>query len=117
MRKISSVIAVGLESTLDVLITFPSLDAFEDFSEKHEGTLSNHVKNAYEVVSSSRGGEVPIDGNKEEAQRLVEEAKEEGAKIDYNLGGNAAQESVSLKRLDNDPVYIGGIFPQQITKL
>ncbi len=110
-------IGVGLESTVDVIITFPEMENFEDFARCYDGSLSDYVDKGYEIVSSGSGGEIPIDGNKEEARRMLEIAKDKGAKIGYSLGGNAAQEAVTFQSLGAKTVFLGGIFPDSFSKL
>ena len=109
--------AVGLESTLDVWVTFPSLDDFARFAQDYRGRLAKYVKNGYKTVAGGRGDEVSIDGYAEEAQELVRRAKELGADIKCRLGGNGAQEFAALKSLGSDAIVIGGISPDQIIKL
>ncbi len=109
-------IAVGLESTLDTLITFPELGDFENFAGDYEGDLASEIREGLETVKSNSGGEMPIDGNREEANRLRELAEEAGADIDYRLGGNASQEAVTFERLNAQTIFTGSIFPGSFSK-
>lgn len=115
-EKIKPRIAAGMESTLDIVVNFPNLKTFEDFARSYKGELSEYVRRAYEVVKSQAGGEMPIDGKKEEAKRLLEKAKEEGAKVSYELGGNGIQEAVSLKKIGANSIYLGGISSKIVSK-
>lgn len=110
-------IAVGLESTLDILVTFPGLEDFREFAEEYDGELSPYVKKGYEKVSGGAGGEMPVDGKKEEGKRLLELAKKKGAKLKYRLGGNGAQEAATLERLGSDTVFVGNISSESLSEL
>lgn len=110
-------IAVGLESTLDNLITFSSLDDFQKFARDYEGGLAEQVKTGYETVAAGSGGEMPIDGERDEAQELLRLARKSGAEISHALGGNGAQEAVTLERLGSESIYLGGIFPKIFSNL
>lgn len=110
-------VGIGLESTVDIVITFPKLENFEDFAESYEGELSDYVEKGYEIVSSGSDGEVPIDGKEEEAERMLGVAREEGAEIEYRLGGNAAHLAVTFQRLGADTIFLGGIFPDSLSKI
>ena len=109
--------AVGLESTLDVWVTFPSLGDFERFARDYKGRLAKYVKDGYETVAAGRGDEVSIDGRVKDAQELVRRARELGADIKCKLGGNGAQEVAALKTLGSDVIVMGGVFPNQMIKL
>lgn len=109
--------AVGLESTLDVWVTFPSLGDFARFARDYRGGLAKYVKDGYETVAAGRGDEVSIDGRVKDAQELVRRARELGADIKCRLGGNGAQEVAALKSLGSDVIVMGGVFPNQIIKL
>ncbi|KXB06351.1 hypothetical protein AKJ53_00590 [candidate division MSBL1 archaeon SCGC-AAA382F02] len=110
-------IAVGLESTLDILIHFESLGDFQSFVQSYDGELSSILKRGYETVSSNSGDEVPIDGRVEEAQRLLELAKEMGADVHYTFGGNGSQEAATLERMGVETIFLGGVFPNSFSKL
>ncbi len=116
-RTFTPKVGVGLESTIDILITFPKMENFEDFAESYDGELSDYVEEGYEIVGSGSDGEVPIDGKEEEAERILGVAREEGAEIEYRLGGNAAQETVTFQRLGADTIFLGGIFPDSLSKI
>lgn len=111
------VIAVGLESTLDVVITYPSLEVLAEFSQNYSGGLESQVKEGYRQLERGSGGEVPIDGKREEAKRLLTRSEELGAEIGYFFGGNAAQEAVTLSRLGSESVFLGALFPSLFSKL
>lgn len=117
MTEDKPTIAVGLESTFDTMITFPDMEAFESFSKGYEDGLSEQVERAYERISSGSGGEEPIDGKREEAEEMLELAKEEGAEIKYSIGGNASQESITLNRLGADAIFLGQLCSQSVNKL
>lgn len=110
-------IAVGLESTLDILITFPDLKKLEKFKDGFEGDLSPFLEKGYQKIASGSGGEVPIDGKGKEARKLLELAQNYGAEIKYALGGNAAQEAATLERLKCDTIFLGNIFSKCQEKL
>ena len=110
------VIAVGLESTIDLWITFPSFDDFARFARNYKGRLAKHVKDGYETVAAGKGDEVSIDGEGTEAQELVRLAKKSGAGIRYALGGNGAQEAAALEALGSKVAFIGGFSPNQISE-
>lgn len=110
-------IGVGLESTVDVLITFSEMGDFENFTQIYEGELSNQVRTGYETVAKGSGGEVPIDGKREEAEKLVNLAEEKGAKIFHQLGGNAAQEAATLERIGSESIFLGALFPKSLSKV
>ena len=115
--EMGPIMAVGLESTLDAWVTFPSLGDFARFALDYKGRLAKHVKDGYEMVAAGRGDEVSIDGWMKDAQELVRRARKSGADIRYKLGGNGAQEATALKALGSDVILIGGIFPNQMVKL
>lgn len=110
-------IAVGLESTIDILITFPQMDDFKEFARECDGELAPHVKRAYETIANGSGGEVPIDGKKEEAEDLLSLAEDRGAEINCVLGGNGAQEAVTLGRLGSETIFLGAVYPESFSKL
>ncbi len=110
-------IAVGLESTIDILITFPTLKKLEVLSRDYDGELSSHLRKSYQKIAAGAGGEVPIDGKRKEAKKLLKLARDKGAKIEYALGGNAAQEAATLENFDCDTIFLGGIFPKSLSKL
>lgn len=110
-------IGVGLESTLDILITFPESRSLEKFAQNYKGKLSPYLKRGYKTVSRGSGGEEPIDGMEEEARDLPESAKEMGAKISYSLGGNSSQEAVTLTNLGVETIFLGSLFPGLFSKL
>lgn len=112
-----SKIAVGLDSTLDIVITFPELEQFKEFSLNYSGELYPHIRRGYETIAEGSGGEVPIDGKRTESEKLLEEAKNQGAEINYALGGNGAQEAVTLERLGPEAIFLGGIFPKSLSQL
>lgn len=116
-EKMKPRIAAGLESTLDIVISFPDLETFEDFARYYEGELSECVWKGYEAVKNQTGGETPIDGKKEEAKRLLEKARGKGAKISYGLGGNGIQEAVALEKIGVDSIYLGGISSRIFSRL
>jgi len=103
------VIAVGLDSTLDVLVTFPNLDNFRKFAREYRGSLSSQVINAYIAISGDIGGEVPIDGKVDEVKKIIELASAHGAEIKYSLGGNGAQEAAAMRALGGDVIFLGGV--------
>jgi len=104
------VIAVGLDSTLDILVTFPNLDNFRKFARGYRGSLSSQVINAYAAISGDIGGEVPIDGKVGEVKKIVELAIAHGAEIKYSLGGNGAQEAAAVRALGGNVIFVGGLF-------
>ncbi|KXB06662.1 hypothetical protein AKJ54_01205, partial [candidate division MSBL1 archaeon SCGC-AAA382K21] len=110
-------IAVGLESTLDILINFPELEDFKEFSRSYDGELSPYLIRGYETLSAGSGGEIPIDGKGEEARELLELAREAGAEVEYAFGGNGAQEAATLENFGCDAVFLGGIFPKSFSFL
>lgn len=110
-------IAVGLESTIDILITFSTIEKLKDFSKDYTGDLSHYVRTGYNKILSGAGGEVPIDGKKKEAEQMLKKAKELGAEIKYSFGGNAAQQAATLERLDCETIFLGGLFPRSFSKL
>ncbi len=110
-------VAVGFESTVDIIISFPDMNDFENFARTYEGGLSKEVQRAFETVAEGSGDEEPIDGRREEAKRLLDLAEEEGAEIEYHLGGNAFQEAVTLQRLGATSIFLGGIFPRSFSNL
>lgn len=110
-------IAVGLESTLDILINFSKLEDFGDFVRDYEGGLSSDLSRAHEKLSSGSDGEVPIDGREKEAQKLLELAKNAGAETNYVLGGNGSQEAVTLSKLGAETIFLGATFPNSFSKL
>ncbi|KXB00350.1 hypothetical protein AKJ48_03600 [candidate division MSBL1 archaeon SCGC-AAA261O19] len=110
-------IVVGLESCVDVWVTFPNLNGFEGFAREYDGPLTSHVKDAYSAVREGVGGEVPIDGKANEARELIEAASDRGAKVKQALGGNGAQETAAFKALGSDVAFIGGFSPSQVTQL
>lgn len=112
-----SKVAVGLESTVDIIITFPNMNDFQKFVRSYEGGLSEEVDRAYKTVAKGSGDEEPIDGRREEAQKLLRLAEEQGAEVDYRLGGNAFQEAVTLERLGTTSIFLGGIFPGSFSNL
>jgi len=109
--------AVGLESTTDVWVTFPGLDEFARFARMYRGRLARHVKDAYETVAAGRGDEVSIDGDVESARKLVDRAKKSGARVRNALGGNGAQEAAALKALGADVAFVGGGSTRQFHEL
>ncbi len=111
------IIAVGLESTLDMWVTFPSLGDFARFVRGYNGRLTKYVKEGYETVATGSGDEVSIDGWVKDAQKLVKRARESGADIKCKLGGNGAQEVATLKALESNVIFMGGVFPEQLLKL
>ncbi len=64
-------IAIGLESTIDIVITFPTMEKFKKFTNHYNGRLSKHVEKAYRKISEEKGGEIPIDGKKKEAEKMI----------------------------------------------
>lgn len=105
---------VGLESTLDAWVTFPTISSLKRFSGKYRGGLREEVKKGYELVSGD-GGEIPIDGKSEEAHELLELAKKADAEICYSLGGNGAQETAALRALGANVIFLGSFFPHLFT--
>ncbi len=103
------VMAVGLESTLDVIITFPDLKDFKKFSDTYDGELADKLKEGYKIVESGHGDEVPIDGAIEGGKVLLQKAGSFGATLSYLLGGNGAQQAAAMKCLGNDTIYVGGV--------
>lgn len=110
-------VGVGLESTLDILITFPGTESFEKFVQEYQGELSPYLKRGYKTISRGSGGEEPIDGMEEEAEDLLESAKKMGAEISYSLGGNSSQEAVTLTNLGAETIFLGSLFPRSFSKL
>jgi hypothetical protein len=110
-------IAAGLESTLDVWVTFPSLGDFARFAQNYKGRFTKHVRDGYETVKAGRGDEVSVDGEVEDIQKLVRRARNSGANVRCMLGGNGAQEAAALKALGANVIFTGGIFPNQMIKL
>lgn len=109
--------AVGLESTVDIIITFPDMNDFQKFAQYYEGGLSEKVDRAYKKVAKGSGDEEPIDGRGKEAQKLLRLAEKKGAEIEYRFGGNAFQEAVALDRLENTSIFLGGIFPKSLSNI
>ncbi|KXB01774.1 hypothetical protein AKJ41_00320 [candidate division MSBL1 archaeon SCGC-AAA259O05] len=110
-------VGVGLESTLDILITFPDSESFEELAHSYQGDLSPYLERGYKTVSRGSGGEEPIDGMEKEAEDLLESAKEMGAEISYSLGGNSSQEAVTLANLGVETIFLGSLFPDLLSKL
>ncbi|MFH1821123.1 MAG: ADP-dependent glucokinase/phosphofructokinase [Methanobacteriota archaeon] len=110
-------ITVGLESTLDKWITFPSLGDFGKLAQTHKGCFSKYVKDAFKLLSAGKGDEVSIDGKRAEAQELLKQAKHIGADVKCTLGGNGALEAAAFKALGSNVIFAGRIFPKQIREL
>jgi hypothetical protein len=111
------VVAVGLDSTVDVWVTFPILDNLEKFANEYSGRLAGQVRKGYKTVAAGKGDEISIDGQLEEAQKLVKSAKTRGIDIRYKLGGNGAQEAASFGALGSDIAFVGVISPSLSTWL
>ena len=47
-------IAVGFDSTVDVWVTFPSLDDFKKFANGYSGRLAGHVRTCYKKVAAAK---------------------------------------------------------------
>lgn len=110
-------VAVGLESTIDILITFSELEDFKEFSRDYEGELSSYLIRVYETLSAGSGGEIPVDGKGEEARELLEMASKAGAEVEYAFGGNGAQEAATLEKFGCETIFLGGIFPESFSFL
>ncbi|KXB06801.1 hypothetical protein AKJ52_01590 [candidate division MSBL1 archaeon SCGC-AAA382C18] len=115
-EKMEPNIAVGLESTLDIVITFPSLEELEKFSTTYKGELSNQVKKGYEKVADGLGGEIPIDGRGKEAKNMIRLAEEKGAEISRSIGGNGAQEAITLTNFGARSFFTGGVSKELFSK-
>ncbi|HID91273.1 TPA: hypothetical protein EYP44_04865, partial [Candidatus Bathyarchaeota archaeon] len=102
-------IAVGLEATIDVWVTFPSLDDLGRFARRYGGRLAEHVRRGYEAIAAGRGDEVSIDGRARDARTLVRQAREFGADIRRSLGGNGAQEAATLEAIGANAVFLGAV--------
>jgi hypothetical protein len=111
------VIAVGLDSTLDIWVTFPSLTDFRKFIRQYHSSLGEYMEEAYTALRESTGGELPIDGKAGDVQKFLDVAQLQGARIKYALGGNAGQEAATLKALGANVVFAGYYFPSQLSKL
>jgi len=110
-------IAVGFDSTVDVWVTFPGLGDLEKFASEYSGSLAEQVRTAYKTVATGKGDEISIDGQLEEAQKLVKSAEKLGADVRYKLGGNAGQEAASFGSLGSDVAFVGVISPSLSTWL
>jgi len=110
-------IAVGFDSTVDVWVTFPSLDDLEKFANDYSGSLADQVRTGYKTLAAGRGDEISIDGQLREAQKLLTLTEKCGADVKYKLGGNAGQEAASLGALGSGVAFVGVIFPSLSTWL
>lgn len=111
------VMAVGLESTLDIWVTFPSLEHLKNFVRQYTGPLAKYMKDAYTVINDGVGGEVSIDGKADDVQVLIAAAGCRGAQIRYALGGNGGQEAAALRALGANVIFTGCLFPRQLSRL
>ena len=110
-------IGVGVDSiTLDIIITLQNLNDLNRIQDIYDGELSKNLETAYKLLSEDVGGEISIDGKREDAEKILSIAKDLDARLNFRLGGNAAQKTVALDRLGVQALPLTGISKEVLSK-